>query len=99
MRRFAPLLLAIALSLLAMTAADGADAPFYAVTYVEVGTPPTAQGAALVRQYGDATRKAAGAVRVEVLQRLDRPNQLVVLGAWTDQKAFEAHQATEPSRE
>ena len=28
---------------------------------------------------------------LEVLQRIDRPNQFVVLGAWADQKAFDAH--------
>jgi quinol monooxygenase YgiN len=31
---------------------------------------------------------------MEVLQRMDRPNQFTVLGAWTDQKAFEAHSAS-----
>ena len=30
---------------------------------------------------------------LEVFQRMDRPNQFVVLGAWTDQKAYEAHAA------
>jgi quinol monooxygenase YgiN len=74
-------------------AARAQTAAFYTVTYVEVVPPSAAQGAALLRQYGEAIRKAAGAVRVEVLQRIDRPNQFAVLAAWTEQKAFEAHQA------
>ena len=28
---------------------------------------------------------------LDVFQRIDRPNQFVVLGAWSDQKAFDAH--------
>jgi len=93
MRSLIRLVLPLAMSL-AMTGGALADtATFYTVTYVEVGPAAAAQGAALVRQYGEATRKAAGAVRVESLQRLDRPNQLVLAVAWTEQKAFDAHQA------
>jgi quinol monooxygenase YgiN len=99
MRSFIRLVLGIALSLFAMTSADAADATFYTVTYVEVGVPSTAQGAAVVRQHADATRQAAGAVRVEAVQRVDRPNQFAMLVGWSDQKAFEAHQAAEPMRE
>lgn len=93
------LVLALAVSL-AMTAGALADtATFYTVTYIEVGVPSAAQGLALVRQYGEATRKAAGAVRVESLQRVDRPNQFVVAIAWTEPKAFEAHQAAAATTE
>jgi quinol monooxygenase YgiN len=68
-------------------------AAFYTVTYVEVVPPSTAEGVTLLRHYGDAIRKDAGTRRVEVLQRIDRPNQFAVLAVWKDQKAFEAHQA------
>ena len=94
MHQFGRVLLGIALAVLGVTAAAHADsATFYTVSYVEVVAPAAAQAAALVRQYGEATRRETGAVRVESLQRIDRPNQFVVLAAWTDQKAFEAHQA------
>jgi len=94
MGSFIGLVLGLVTAALGMTATARADtATFYTVTYVEVGPALAAQGAALVKQYGEATRTAPGATRVERLQRPDRPNQLVVLAAWTDQPAFEAHQA------
>ena len=97
---FIRLVLGLAMSVLGVTSAADADsATFYTVTYVEVVPPSTAQGVALLRQYGEASRKDAGAVRVEVLQRIDRPNQFTVLAAWTEQKAFEAHQAAPATRE
>ena len=100
MRSLIHLALALAMAALGVTSAAAADnATFYTVTYVEVVTPAAAQAAALVRQYGEATRKETGAVRVESLQRIDRPNQFVVLAAWTDQKAFEAHQAAASTKE
>ena len=100
MRSFIRLVLGLAMSVLGVTSAADADgATFYTVTYVEVGPPSTAQGVALLRQYGEASRKDAGALRVEVLQRIDRPNQFTVLAAWTEQKAFEAHQAAPSTKE
>jgi quinol monooxygenase YgiN len=84
----------------AMTASAHAAAPtFYTVTYVEVGPAAAAQGAALVRQHGAATRQAPGAVRVETLQRVDRPSQLVLVVAWTEAGAFESHQAAPATAE
>lgn len=100
MRSFIRLVLGLAMSVLGVTSAADADsATFYTVTYVEIVPPSTAQGAALLRQYGEASRKDAGAVRVEVLQRIDRPNQFTVLAAWTEPKAFEAHQAAPSTKE
>jgi quinol monooxygenase YgiN len=94
MRSLTRLFLALAVAALGVTPAAAADsATFYTVTYVEVVPPAATQAAGAVRQYADATRKDAGAVRVESVQRIDRPGQFVVLVAWTDQKAFEAHQA------
>ena len=48
---------------------------------------------AALKTYREAARKDAGAVSLEVLQRIDRPNQFVVLGSWTNQMAFDAHAA------
>jgi quinol monooxygenase YgiN len=92
------LLLGVAMVALGVIDAAGAtDAVLYTVTYVEVTPPSSAKGAALLRQYREATRKDEGNLRVEVLQRIDRPNQFVVLAAWKDQKAFEAHGAAGPA--
>jgi quinol monooxygenase YgiN len=75
------------------------DAPAcYTVTYVEVVPPSSAEAAALLRRYGAAVRKDPGNLRVEVLQRVDRPNQLTVLATWKNQAAFEAHGATTQAR-
>jgi quinol monooxygenase YgiN len=70
------------------------DATFYTVTYVEVVPPSAVQAATLLKVYREAGRKDSGAVRLDVNQRLDRHNQFTVLGAWKDQKAFEAHLTT-----
>jgi quinol monooxygenase YgiN len=73
-----------------MTAPTG-EAAFFTVTYVEVGPVVAHQGAALLRQFRDTSRQAAGVIRLDVLQRLDRPNQFTVLAAWTDTDSFDAH--------
>ena len=100
MRSLIRLVLPLAMAALGVTSAGAADnATFYTVTYVEVVTPSATQAAAAVRQYAGAARKETGAVRVESLQRVDRPNQFVVLASWTDQKAFEAHQAAPSAKE
>ena len=61
-------------------AAVAQNATFYTVTYVEVGPVLAKVGAAALKTYREAARKDAGAVSLEVLQRIDRPNQFVVLG-------------------
>jgi quinol monooxygenase YgiN len=100
MRSLIRLVLGLAMSALGVSSAARADSTtFYTVTYVEVVPPSAAQGATLLRQYGQTSRKAAGAVRVEVLRRIDRPNQFTVLAVWTEQKAFEAYQAAPSTKE
>lgn len=99
MRSLMRLCLGLALSVLGVTpGVDAADANVYTVTYIEVIPPTTEPAVAALRHYLDTTRKGmvspvAVPLRIEVLQRLDRPNQFVVLAVWADEKAFEAHQA------
>ena len=94
MRSGIRLLLGLAMSALGVTpAAPADDATVYTATYVEVVPPSTAQGTTLLRQYREASRKDRGNLRIEVLQRIDRPNQFTVLAAWKDPEAFEAHAA------
>jgi len=71
----------------AQTAADGV----YAVTYLEVGTTSVAQGVNLIRTLRDASRREAANQEFTVLQETSRPNRLVIMEAWKDQAAFEAH--------
>ncbi len=88
-----------AMTALGASAAQAQEAQFYTVTYVEVGPALANQAAAVLKAYRDAGRKDQGNVSFEVLQRLDRPNQFAVLGAWADQKAFEAHAAAAATKQ
>src|SRR5690348_14087013 len=67
------------------------EARFFTATYVEVGRASAARAAELLVGERAASASDDGLVRFELVQRIDRPNQLVVLGAWRDQAAFEAH--------
>lgn len=91
MRRF-HMLVAASLALASATAAHAQDAgPIHVVTYVEVMPSAKSDGAALVRQYRDTGRKEDGNLRSEAARRIGQPNQFVVIQAWKDQKAFDAH--------
>jgi quinol monooxygenase YgiN len=67
------------------------DGPRYVVTYIEV--KPTAADAAegLVRQFRAASRKKAGNLRAEALQRIGQAHHFVLLEAWKDPAAADAH--------
>ena len=67
------------------------DGPRYIVIYLEV-MPTAATGAvSLVRGFRDATRKGAGNMRAEALQRIGQPHQFVLLETWQDQAAADTH--------
>ena len=68
-------------------AADGV----YAVTYLDVGTTSVAQGTDLIRKFRDASRREAANLEFTILQETSRPNRFVIMEAWKDQAAFEAH--------
>jgi quinol monooxygenase YgiN len=91
-------LLAIAGSVMTMlgTGAAAQDGGFYTASYVEVGPVLARVGAAALHAYREAARKDAKSL--DVYQRIDRPNQFVVLAAWTDQKAYEAHAAGDAAK-
>jgi quinol monooxygenase YgiN len=94
-------LLVLAGLVLAALGSPGAlaqSATFYTVSYIEVGPVLAKIGALALRNYGDASKNDSGKVDLDVVQRIDRPNQFAVLGAWTDQAAYEAHVKGEPSK-
>jgi len=66
----------------------------YAVSYIEVASP-SARTAALsaLRALRDASRKEAGNVAFEVLQRVGQPQQFAILEVWRDAKAQASHGA------
>jgi quinol monooxygenase YgiN len=88
----------LAMMVAASPAAVAQDATFYTVTYVEVGPVLSKVGAATLKSYREAARKENGVVFFEAFQRIDRPNQFAVLGAWTNQTAYDAHAAGENSK-
>lgn len=67
------------------------DGPRYVVTYIEVMPTSVGEADKLLRQFRDATRKEAGNLRAEALQRLGQAHQFVLLEAWKDQAAADAH--------
>jgi quinol monooxygenase YgiN len=63
----------------------------YVVTYIEVAPAAQDDAVNLLRAVAAASRREAGSERYDILQRIDRENQFVILEAWTDLKAAEAH--------
>jgi quinol monooxygenase YgiN len=63
----------------------------YLATYVEVMPNAVAPGIALLKQYREATLKEDGNLRAKALAEIDRPNRFVVVEAWRDKAALDAH--------
>jgi quinol monooxygenase YgiN len=88
--------LGLAISSLGFEAAHAQSATLYSVSYIEVGPVLAKVGATTLHAYRDAARKEAASL--DVYERTDRPNQFVVLGAWADQQAFDAHSKGEAAK-
>jgi quinol monooxygenase YgiN len=63
----------------------------YVATYVEVMPNAVVPGIALLKQYRDASSKDDGNLRAVALAEIERPNRFVVVEAWRDKAALEAH--------
>ena len=63
------------------------------VAFFEVGPNDVGRATAALKEYRQATLKAAGIVRVNVLQQIDRPNQFAIEEAWRDAAALDAHKS------
>jgi len=99
---------ALALSFSAMNSVAQAPAPpavpaeispLYVVTYVESKPSARDETAALLKSYQSASRSAAGNLRSIVVQRPRRPGQFVVVAAWKDKSAWDAHTAAPATKE
>jgi quinol monooxygenase YgiN len=75
-----------------------ADEPLYVVTHVDVMPKFVAPARELLKQFATASRDDAGAVRVEVMEELNRPNHSTVVEVWKNAKAYEDHLAAEHTR-
>jgi quinol monooxygenase YgiN len=67
------------------------DGPVFVETYVEVLPNAVADGTALLRQYREALRGEGGNVRAELVKETGRPTRFVLLSAWSEQSALDAH--------
>src|SRR5262245_10148759 len=67
------------------------DGPRYVVSYIEVKPTAVAEATTLVQRFRRATRREAGNLRAEALQRIGQAYQFVLLEAWKDQAAADAH--------
>src|SRR5262245_43481831 len=65
--------------------------PLYVITYVELKPTAAAEGAGVLRSWRDAQRKAQGNLRAEGVRHTSRPGQFVVVAAWHNKAAFDAH--------
>jgi quinol monooxygenase YgiN len=102
MSRFAQLMIIFLVAMFAAGSATAADVklangtmlsdkPFYIVTYVEVDPSAAAKAEKLIGKHGADSRKDAGNLRFEVLQRTGRRNHFIILEAWSDQAARDSH--------
>jgi quinol monooxygenase YgiN len=73
--------------------------PLYVVTYVESKAVARDETAALLKAYRAASRAAPGNLRSIVVQRPRRPGQFVVVAAWKDKAAWDAHMAAGSTKE
>jgi quinol monooxygenase YgiN len=83
------LALGLAICTLGLEAAHAQGSMLYSISYVEVGPVLAKVGATTLHAYRDAARKEAASL--DIYERIDRPNQFVILGAWADQQAYDAH--------
>ncbi len=75
-------------------AAHAQSSAAYLATYVEVMPNAVSAGAALLKQYRDLSFKEDGNLRVDVLAEIERPNRFVIVEAWRDKAALDAHAQT-----
>ena len=71
--------------------AEGAAGPIHVATYVEVAAASAKDGAKLLAQYRDASRKENDNMRADTAQEIGRTNRFVVVEIWKDQAALDAH--------
>jgi quinol monooxygenase YgiN len=61
--------------------------------FFEVGPNDVSRVSAALKDYRQATMKANGVVRVDVLQQVGRPNHFAIEEAWRDAASLEAHKS------
>jgi quinol monooxygenase YgiN len=86
------LLACAALALCSMQTARSQDSnPAYIVAYFETLPAVAAKARDLVQQLAEQSRKDAGNLRFEALQRIGQPNHFAILEVWKNKEAQAAH--------
>jgi quinol monooxygenase YgiN len=78
----------------AARAQDAAQA-FYLITYLEVAPKSSAEARRLILAHAVDAKKAAGAVQVDALQRIDYPNHFALVEQWKSQAERQAYASTD----
>jgi len=86
------LLSSLCLSFSLVAAAPAAEYA-YVVTYIEAMPAAAGKAAGMIRQLAKASRKDAGSVRFETLQRIGHPGQFAIVEVWDNEKDQETHAA------
>ena len=75
----------------APTRAQSPSDAVYAVTHVDISSDWVLQGAGLLKDYRDKSRKEADNLAFTVVQEVSRPNRFAIVEGWKNQAAFDAH--------
>jgi len=93
----------LALALVPLVAAQPAraqsDPTNHMVTYIDVAPAAKDRAAALLRPLAEASRKDAGNLLFQILQRTAPAHQFVIVATWKDQQALDAHDAAAHSKQ
>jgi quinol monooxygenase YgiN len=91
------LIMATATALVAVAPAalaqDASDPTRYVMRYIEVAPSAKDQGADLVKKLAAESKKDAGVMRFDVVQRTAPANQFLTIEIWKDQASLDAHMA------
>jgi quinol monooxygenase YgiN len=93
MRLLTHLMLAMTIVPLALAPQASAqeDSTSHMITYIEVTPAAKAQAATVLKELAAASKQDAGLMRFEVLERTAPSNQFVIVEAWKDEAALNAH--------
>ena len=69
------------------------DPTIHMISYIDVAPAAKDQAAALLRPLAEASRKDAGNMLFQILQRTAPAHQFVIVATWKDQQAVDAHEA------
>jgi quinol monooxygenase YgiN len=70
----------------------------YRVVYLEVAPAEVNRVSSALKDYRQASMKAGGALRIDVLQQMGRSNHFAIYESWRDSAALEGHRSAAETR-